>query len=33
MLDPDGARRTSLHALFRVNRELGITVVVATHAP
>ena len=31
-LDPV-AEKTFLHALFRVNRELGITVVVATHAP
>ena len=27
------AEKNFLHALFRVNRELGITVVVATHAP
>lgn len=32
MLDPV-AERNFLHALFRVNRELGITVVVATHRP
>ncbi len=31
-LDPI-ATKTFLHALFRVNRELGCTVVVATHAP
>lgn len=31
-LDPV-AEKTFLHALFRVNRELGCTVVVATHAP
>lgn len=31
-LDPV-AEKNFLHALFRVNRELGITVVVATHAP
>lgn len=31
-LDPV-AEKTFLHALFRVNRELGITVVVSTHAP
>ena len=31
-LDPI-AEKNFLHALFRVNRELGITVVVATHAP
>ncbi len=31
-LDPI-AERTFLHELFRVNRQLGITVVVATHAP
>lgn len=31
-LDPV-AEKNLLHALFRVNRELGITVVVATHAP
>ena len=31
-LDPI-AERSFLHALFRVNRELGCTVVVATHAP
>lgn len=31
-LDPI-AERTFLHALFRVNRELGCTVVVATHRP
>ncbi|WP_241157314.1 ABC transporter ATP-binding protein [Adlercreutzia sp. ZJ242] len=31
-LDPV-AQRSFLHALFRVNRELGITVVVATHSP
>ncbi len=31
-LDPV-AEKSFLHALFRVNRELGITVVVATHAP
>ena len=31
-LDPI-AEKTFLHALFRVNRELGITVVVSTHAP
>jgi energy-coupling factor transport system ATP-binding protein len=32
MLDPV-AERDFLHALFRVNHELGITVVVATHRP
>lgn len=32
MLDPV-AERTFLSLLFRVNRELGCTVVVATHAP
>lgn len=32
MLDPV-AERNFLHALYRVNRELGITVVVATHRP
>lgn len=31
-LDPI-AEKTFLHALFRANRELGITVVVATHSP
>lgn len=31
-LDPV-AEKSFLHALFRVNRELGITTVVATHAP
>ena len=31
-LDPV-TEKNFLHALFRVNRELGITVVVATHAP
>ncbi len=31
-LDPI-AETNFLHALFRVNRELGVTVVVATHAP
>ena len=31
-LDPV-AEKSFLHALFRINRELGITVVVATHAP
>lgn len=31
-LDPI-AEKNFLHALFRMNRELGITVVVATHAP
>ena len=31
-LDPV-AEKNFLHALFRVNRELGITVVVATHTP
>lgn len=31
-LDPVAAK-AFLHALFRVNRELGITVVMATHAP
>lgn len=31
-LDPV-AQQNFLYALFRVNRELGITVVVATHAP
>lgn len=31
-LDPV-AQRSFLHALFRVSRELGVTVVVATHAP
>lgn len=31
-LDPV-AQRNFLHALFRINRELGITVVVATHMP
>ncbi|MEG2726360.1 MAG: ATP-binding cassette domain-containing protein [Eggerthellaceae bacterium] len=31
-LDPVAAKNF-LHALFRINRELGITVVVATHAP
>ena len=31
-LDPV-AEKTFLHTLFRVNRELGITVVVSTHAP
>lgn len=31
-LDPV-ASRTFLHALFRINRELGITVLMATHAP
>jgi energy-coupling factor transport system ATP-binding protein len=32
MLDPV-AEKSFLHALFRVNRELGVTVVVATHRP
>ena len=32
MLDPV-AEKNFLHALFRVNRELGVTVVVATHRP
>ncbi len=32
MLDPV-AEKNFLHALFRVNRELGCTVVVATHRP
>lgn len=32
MLDPV-AEKGFLHELFRVNRELGMTVVVATHAP
>ena len=31
-LDPV-ASKNFLHALFRINRELGITVLVATHAP
>lgn len=31
-LDPV-AQRSFLHALFRLNRELGLTVVVATHSP
>ena len=31
-LDPV-AEKNFLHALFRVNRELGLTVAVATHAP
>lgn len=31
-LDPI-AEKNFLHALFRVNRELGCTVIVATHAP
>ena len=31
-LDPV-AEKNFLHELFRVNRELGVTVVVATHAP
>ncbi len=31
-LDPV-AEKSFLHTLFRVNRELGITVVVATHSP
>lgn len=31
-LDPV-AEKNFLHALFRINRELGITVVVATHTP
>ena len=31
-LDPI-AEKTFLHALFRVNRELGCTIVVATHRP
>lgn len=31
-LDPV-AEKTFLHALFRINRELGITVVVSTHNP
>lgn len=31
-LDPVAAT-TFLHALFRINRELGITICVATHAP
>ena len=31
-LDPV-AEKNFLHALFRINRELGITVVVSTHAP
>ncbi|NHM13259.1 ATP-binding cassette domain-containing protein [Eggerthellaceae bacterium zg-886] len=31
-LDPV-AEKNFLHGLFRVNRELGVTVVVATHAP
>lgn len=31
-LDPV-AQRSFCHALFRLNRELGLTVVVATHAP
>ena len=31
-LDPV-AEKSFLHALFRINRELGIAVVVATHAP
>lgn len=31
-LDPV-AEKNFLHALFRVNRELGITILVATHAP
>lgn len=32
MLDPI-AEKNFLHALFRINRELGCTVVVATHRP
>lgn len=32
MLDPV-AEKNFLHELFRINRELGITVVLATHAP
>lgn len=32
MLDPV-ASKNFLHALFRINRELGITVVVCTHEP
>ncbi|MEG0071123.1 MAG: ATP-binding cassette domain-containing protein [Raoultibacter sp.] len=31
-LDPV-ASKNFLHALFRINRELGITVIVATHSP
>ncbi len=31
-LDPV-AEKSFLHALFRINRELGLTIVVATHAP
>jgi len=31
-LDPI-AEKNFLHALFRINRELGITIVVATHTP
>lgn len=31
-LDPV-AEKNFLHALFRINRELGITIVVATHTP
>ncbi len=31
-LDPV-AQKSFLHALFRLNRELGLTVVVATHSP
>lgn len=31
-LDPV-AEKNFLHALFRINREIGLTVVVATHAP
>lgn len=31
-LDPV-AEKNFLHALFRINRELGVTVVVATHSP
>lgn len=31
-LDPV-AQRSFLHALFRLNRELGLTVVVSTHSP
>ncbi|MEF9841229.1 MAG: ATP-binding cassette domain-containing protein [Raoultibacter sp.] len=31
-LDPVAAKNF-LHALFRINRELGITVIVATHSP
>ena len=31
-LDPV-SEKNFLHALFRINREIGITVVVATHAP